>query len=62
MLGQEPRGILACVLPSWQMMNLMEGAIGRQPRSMSDGGLRVLSRTGFATPVTVTNQELSDVF
>jgi hypothetical protein len=50
------------VLPGWQMMNLMEGAVGRQLRSTKEGGLRVLSRIGASPQRPVAAQELSDEF
>lgn len=50
------------VLPAWQMMNLMEGAVGRQLRSTPDGGLRVLSRKGFVPQRAVAAQGESEIF
>jgi hypothetical protein len=52
----------ARVLPGWQMMNLMQGAVGRQLRSTKKGGLRVLSRIGVSAQRPVAAQELSDGF
>jgi hypothetical protein len=50
------------VLPTWQMANLMEGAVGRQLRCTPDGGLRVLSRKGIFPHRAVAAQEALEVF